>query len=330
MVRSIRRGVPAAIVSLLLGALLALAAPGAVAPVAAEATGGCRPVGGGTVSTAGPHRATVVVDTGSGTVWSACVTFSGTISGIEALELAAATIPGLAPVYEPYPGEGRAVCRLLGVGNDPPGCLGKTAEYWAYFRNGEYARGGGSRSVVRDGDVEGWSFSRGTAPRSATAGSEAVAASAVPTTAPPSTAPAPATPPSTTPAPVPSPSSTVVPGGPTGPRASDGAAPSSPSPSPAPGDTAPEDLPPPAGEGAEPGTEADGPAPGPGSSDDGSPDAPGPAAAADEAADSFTVTDADEGGGSAVASVVGFGAAVGALGAAGIVVHRRRRHLGVA
>lgn len=167
-------------------ALVALAGTAWVAtpPAAAEATGGCRPLGGTAAATGGPHRATVVVDPGSGPVWSACISFAGTISGLDALELAAATIPGLEPVYEPYPGQGRAVCRLLGVGNDPPNCLGKSVEYWSYFRDGAYSRGGGGASQVSDGDVEGWSFSTGTAPRAATHGAEAVPTTAVPTTPP--------------------------------------------------------------------------------------------------------------------------------------------------
>ena len=47
------------------------------------ATGGCRAVGTTDApSGGGPNRATVVVDTGSGPVWSACISFSGTISGV--------------------------------------------------------------------------------------------------------------------------------------------------------------------------------------------------------------------------------------------------------
>jgi hypothetical protein len=170
-------------------ALVALAGTAWVAtpPAAAEATGGCRPLGGTAAATGGPHRATVVVDPGSGPVWSACISFAGTISGLDALELAAATIPGLEPVYEPYPGQGRAVCRLLGVGNDPPNCLGKSVEYWSYFRDGAYSRGGGGASQVSDGDVEGWSFSTGTAPRAATRGR------GVPTSRPPRPRPRPRT-----------------------------------------------------------------------------------------------------------------------------------------
>ena len=37
----------------------------------------------------------MVVDPGSGDVWSACISFAGTITGAEALALAADLIPGL-------------------------------------------------------------------------------------------------------------------------------------------------------------------------------------------------------------------------------------------
>ncbi|MEO6629330.1 MAG: hypothetical protein ABIP03_12270 [Aquihabitans sp.] len=165
---------------------------------AAAATGGCRPVGGGTFTPGGAQQATVVVDTGAGPVWSACITFAGSVSGVEALELAARTIPGLDPVYDIYAGQGRAICQLRGVGNPPPDCLGKSAEYWSYFRNGTYAAGGAGAAAVHGGDVEGWRWGRGTPPRAATVGTEAAAAP--PRPAPPTTTPA--APPVTSPGPV--------------------------------------------------------------------------------------------------------------------------------
>ena len=190
--------------------MLGLGGEPTAAQPAVLATGGCRPVGGGAFTAGGAQQATVVVDTGSGPVWSACITFTGTVSGVEALELATRTIPGLDPVYDIYAGQGRAVCRLLGVGNPPPDCLGKSVEYWSYFRNGKYAGGGAGAAAVRDGDVEGWRWGRGTPPRAATAGTEAAVAPPKPTPttttspAPPVTpgpvGPAPAYPPGATPA----------------------------------------------------------------------------------------------------------------------------------
>lgn len=175
---------------------LAAGAPADAVPRAPRApsasTGGCRTVGGGPVGSAGPHRATVVVDTGSGPVWSACVSFDGTISGLAALELAQSVITDLDPVYDTYSGIGRAVCRLRGVGTDPPDCLGKSVDYWGYFHNGTYARGGGGSTEIHDGDVDGWRYGTGARPRAASLGTEATAAPP-PTTAPPTTA-APRTP----------------------------------------------------------------------------------------------------------------------------------------
>ena len=200
------------VVGLLVG-IVALVAP-LGAPPASAATGSCRAVSGAPAATGGPQRATVVVDTGSGAVWSACISFSGTISGTDALELAKAQIPALAPVYDIYAGQGRAVCRLRGVGNDPPDCLGKTVEYWGYFRNGRYSSAGAGAVTVRDGDVEGWRWgTSGATPRRASDGYEAAAPVVPPPTAAPTTrppAPPSTAPPTSTPA-TPSPGGTVSP-----------------------------------------------------------------------------------------------------------------------
>ena len=174
------RAVLAAFVLAVLGASLALAP---AAP--AEAATACRTVGGAPASADGERHATVVVDTGSGTVWSACITLSAKVSGIGALDLAAHQIPELNPVYDTYAGEGRAVCKLRGTGNDPPDCLGKTAAYWRYERNGLYSPAGAGSVTVSDGDVEGWRWGTGSAQvRPATAGTEAATAS-VPSSRPP-------------------------------------------------------------------------------------------------------------------------------------------------
>ena len=139
----------------------------------------------------------MVVDTGSGTVWSACISFSGSTSGIGALDLASGVIPGLSPTYDVYAGEGRAVCKLLGVGNNPPDCLGKTVQYWGYFHNGRYSGSGAGAVTVHDGDVESWRWgTSGATPRRAGAGSEAVASPPPTTTTPPTTRPTAPPPPS--------------------------------------------------------------------------------------------------------------------------------------
>jgi hypothetical protein len=176
--------VGAAVACLLVAALAAVTGgPAAAGPRLAGTS--CREVGGSAVSSPGPHRATVVVDTGSGAVWSACVSFSGTINGIQAIEAARQQIPDLDPVYDVYAGEGRAVCKLRGVGNEPPDCLGKTAAYWQYFHNGTYSRSCACAMTVADGGVEAWRWASSSgAPRGATAGYEATVAPVTTTTRP--------------------------------------------------------------------------------------------------------------------------------------------------
>lgn len=168
------------------GAGVAAAGPAAgagPARVAAAGTTSCQAVGGGLVSSPGPHHATFVVDTGSGPVWSACISFSGTITGIDAVELAKAQIPGLDPVYDVYTGVGRAVCQLRGVGNPPPDCLGKSASYWAYFHDGTYSRSGAGATQVADGDTDAWRWGTSSvAPRAATDGYRSVTTAPPPTT----------------------------------------------------------------------------------------------------------------------------------------------------
>lgn len=117
---------------------------------------------------AASSQAVVIVDTGSAT-YTRVITFSGTISGYEALVLA-----GADPVTYGYAGQGAAICRLFGVGNDPGGnsCLGTPDDpkYWAYHRvpagaeGWQYSRAGAGATRVGDGDVEGWRFGIGVAP----------------------------------------------------------------------------------------------------------------------------------------------------------------------
>lgn len=114
------------------------------------------------------NRAVVIIDTG-GSTRTVVVSFSGTISGYEALELA-----GAGPETYGFAGQGAAICRLLGVGNDPAGssCLGTPDDprYWAYYRAPDGATGwtysgsGAGSTTVGDGDVEGWRFGTGGAP----------------------------------------------------------------------------------------------------------------------------------------------------------------------
>jgi hypothetical protein len=145
---------------------------------------------------ASPHRAAVVVDTGS-TVKRVVVTFGeDSISGLDLLQRA-----GTNPVVYQFGGQGGAVCRLLGVGRDAgPSCLGGAdgdARYWAYFRapagtsSFKYSSAGAGSTRVHDGDVEGWRFGTGSAPQYVSL------ASLLPPPPPPATRPPPSAPPAT-------------------------------------------------------------------------------------------------------------------------------------
>jgi hypothetical protein len=135
---------------------------------------------------AGSSTAVVVIDTGA-SVRSAVIHFDGTIDGIQALELAGAN-----PVTYGFAGQGAAVCALDGVGNPAgPSCLvGPNSEYWAYYLahggtgSWSYSRGCACAVTVSDGDVEGWRYGLGAAPR-ASADFCAYAECPAPPTSPP-------------------------------------------------------------------------------------------------------------------------------------------------
>jgi hypothetical protein len=157
---------------------------------------------------ASPHRAAVIVDTGS-TVKRVVVTFGeDSITGLDLLQRA-----GTNPVVYQFGGQGGAVCRLLGVGRDAgPSCLGGAdgdARYWAYVRAPagtsafKYSSAGAGSTRVHDGDVEGWRFGTGAAPQYVSL------ASLVPPPPPPATQPPPTSPPATA-----APTGGVAPGAP--------------------------------------------------------------------------------------------------------------------
>ena len=127
-------------------------------------------VGGGALgaAAAGPNRAVVVADSGTGVVVRGIEFESDSISGLEALQLA-----GLAPVLQGFDGQGGAVCALQGVGCPSDGsCLtcDPRGYYWAYHRapagsaSYTYSRAGGGATRVYNGDVEGWKWGTGAAP----------------------------------------------------------------------------------------------------------------------------------------------------------------------
>ena len=109
-----------------------------------------------------------MIDTGGGARRSV-ISFSGTITGLQALQLAGAN-----PVTYGYAGQGSAVCALDGVGHEATqgACLGTLDDprYWTYFRSPAgssgwtYSRGCACTTTVHDGDVEGWRFGTGQSP----------------------------------------------------------------------------------------------------------------------------------------------------------------------
>jgi hypothetical protein len=157
------------------------------------------------VSAAGcSARAVVVVEPGPGAI---PICFDGSISGLEALQLAGAN-----PVTYGFAGQGAAVCQLFGVGNpaDSSCLIGPGGQYWAYYRAAPgaggwtYSRAGATQTTVTDGSVEGWRYGTGGAPGF-------VSFCAVVGCAPPPTAgppPTPAPPPVTA---APAPGGSVVP-----------------------------------------------------------------------------------------------------------------------
>lgn len=114
------------------------------------------------------NRAVLVVDTGD-QVKKVCVRFwEESISGAELLRRAEVDA-----ALRPYAGKGVAVCSLCGVGcRTDDSCLtcDPDGRFWAYSRAPAGTSGfrlspaGASNTEVRNGDVEGWRWSRGTSP----------------------------------------------------------------------------------------------------------------------------------------------------------------------
>lgn len=126
------------------------------------------PGGGTNAIAAEQNRAVLVVDTGA-QVKRICVRFwEESISGAEMLRRAEVDA-----ALRPYAGKGVAVCSLCGVGcPTDDSCLtcDPDGRFWAYSRAPAGTSGfrlspaGASNTEVRNGDVEGWRWSRGSSP----------------------------------------------------------------------------------------------------------------------------------------------------------------------
>ena len=120
-----------------------------------------------------PNRAGIVIDYGNGLVDARCVALPDgreAISGFELLdELRRQT--GLSVSIEPFPGKGNAVCRIGDTGCTTPQencfckCMSSECKYWSYWQQAggvwEYSVIGSSSTEVRNGSVDGWSWSEG-------------------------------------------------------------------------------------------------------------------------------------------------------------------------
>jgi hypothetical protein len=121
-----------------------------------------------TLAADGPNRAGLVVtfENHTETYW---IEFEEEqISGVDLLERS-----GLDVTYSGFGGLGSAVCAIDGVGCTNPGdcwcqCKSGTCNRWVYFRmeDGEWKQMpfGASTRVLKDGDVDGWTWGAGDEP----------------------------------------------------------------------------------------------------------------------------------------------------------------------
>ena len=141
------------------GALLLVAVlTGALVPVAAPALNAC--------AAEGP-RAALVVDTGND-VHRYCVALpDDSVSGIDLIVLANEQY-GL--TYR-FGYGGNAVCMLAEVGTTGDDCWAEYPDFWGYWRgtgDGDWtwSSSGAHATTVTDGDVEGWAWGAGDGPSS--------------------------------------------------------------------------------------------------------------------------------------------------------------------
>ena len=111
----------------------------------------------------GPNAALVVDTEAPGGQFRYCVSLpDGSVTGIELIQLASEQ-HGLQ--YRLGYG-GNVVCQLAGVGYSSDECLKDGPEFWGYWRGDgaggwEWSSSGAQATIVRDGDVEGWSWGTG-------------------------------------------------------------------------------------------------------------------------------------------------------------------------
>lgn len=128
--------------------------------------GGLVPLGGvapAACAAEGPHAALVVDTEAPGGQSSYCVSLpDDSVTGIQLIQLASEQ-HGLQ--YRLGYG-GNVVCQLAGVGYSSDECLKDGPEFWGYWRGDgsggwEWSSSGAQATIVRSGDVEGWSWGTG-------------------------------------------------------------------------------------------------------------------------------------------------------------------------
>ncbi|MDI3339918.1 MAG: hypothetical protein QJR03_05225 [Sphaerobacter sp.] len=167
-------------------------------------------VGSPTADAARPNGAGLVVRHGDGRLVYVYVEF--TEPAITGADLLARS--GLATTIAPFGGLGEAVCALDGEGCPADNCFCQSyqspAYFWHYYTLGpdgtwRLAPSGPASRTIRDGDVDGWSWSAGTGDLPPTSIDEIARLNGVDRAAPEPPAPAPPPPPTPTPAAAPAP-----------------------------------------------------------------------------------------------------------------------------
>jgi hypothetical protein len=110
------------------------------------------------------HQAGLVVFSGDGSVYTACVSFAeDSISGLDLLQRSGSSIETAT-----NPNQGTAVCKIENVGCPPNDCFCNMPDYWSYWQIMDsawaYSAVGSDQSQVVNGDVNAWSWGNGNVP----------------------------------------------------------------------------------------------------------------------------------------------------------------------
>lgn len=110
------------------------------------------------------YHAGLVVQFGDGKAYLACIPFvEESLTGYDLLLRSGLTVESVTD-----PSLGTAVCKIEADGCKSENCFCAMPKYWSYWRLGEtgwgYAATGAGQTIIRDGDVDGWSWGEGAAP----------------------------------------------------------------------------------------------------------------------------------------------------------------------